>query len=303
MSATGIAAASSSPAGGDLFKLPRELRDKIYKNLFCHTYTVYGQKSWHSDRIGNSLPEAKPDLSILPCCRAVSEEAKLALYSNAVFRFALSVGTEGLVPPLPRSVMDRMMNVDFIVNVAWFEDRYRNGFRAESPYKKMKWFYKNVISAFVGKTIKRKTCGIKLWGVEFPYKGVMTSDLGQTLRLLTGFKKVVVEVEDTNFSIYYGRRDLETTSEMESDSGETSNRDDSSRQPEWAKELDPFLTKGCHGCTEMLKAALEPSLGQTEIQAVSVLLDKPTGFIMVFEPPEPAGKAIKKDELEHNEPN
>ena len=333
MESTGTTIGALSPThGGNIFKLPREIRDQIYRNLFRQTFLVYGKQFWDSDRIGNTLPEGKLDIAILLCCKVISEEATPVFYDNAIFRFALSFDYKKPAPGLPSHITDRMMNVDVVVDVAGWGDAMRNGSFCEykHPYH-MQWWSQHVVKAFTGTNVKRKTCGIKFWGLEFRWEelidGSLDGSLGQEIRFLTGFDLVIVEVEDINFSIYYGREgDVEDMlfgftfgregdeEESEDDSSPKPELDDSPQsegseddnssypendnfpQPEDSEDLD-YITRACFMCIKSLKATLEPTLGPTEIMDFSCLPNSPeaaTGLIMVFQPPAHLGQTIRK---------
>lgn len=197
--------------GGALFRLPREIRDVIYRRLVKGRYLT-DKRSAHSegsDKEGSDSESdvdqnAGPNLSILRVSKAVGHEAVEILYSDSVFRFPIDFKSprdddeDGKLFHLNhlKKVAPMMKNVYLDVDGAsirwagWFETRY-------SPMwaRKLELSSGPTIDLFGDVDIKRRTlhigmsecCARMLEGTSF-------GTICQRLKSLVGFSVATVEV-------------------------------------------------------------------------------------------------------------
>lgn len=191
--------------GGTLFRLPREVRDKIYGGIVIKTYLIYGQPFYHGDHHRKPLVDAKADLAILRTCKAISQEASSVMFSKALFRYAIDyydVMEKKLPTQPPKSLTDRIMNVDFILNQASYDDSSRNDSKVIEP-SKLKPLIKGTMERFTGHKVRRSTCRVLLWAIEYPghWNGFLSSPMASAMQKMTGFTAVTYELEDQNVSL------------------------------------------------------------------------------------------------------
>ena len=92
------------------FKLPREIRDEIYRYLFKGTYII--------DMLPNYTPSNECSCSkILRVSKAVSHEAAEILYSESIFEPCLDLVRDRAYSKLAKDFTSRMMNLRFRIGV------------------------------------------------------------------------------------------------------------------------------------------------------------------------------------------
>lgn len=124
-----MATPCSDPCG-DLSKLPRELRDEIYRNLLVEIYDVI--EPLELNTFGrfevSKAQEAKSDhhkthriqdvigFPILRASQQISREATEILYNESTFRYQVDIFHEGEYPKIPsKEATSRMMNVNLLI--------------------------------------------------------------------------------------------------------------------------------------------------------------------------------------------
>ena len=111
----------ASASLGDLAKLPREVRDAIYRYLVCGTYTVDWPKFLKGSVISSSFTKDKKDTGILRVSKKVNAETEQLMYTDSLFVFTFLYTSFADVIRLEEPHVDgdsnRMMNVHFEVDV------------------------------------------------------------------------------------------------------------------------------------------------------------------------------------------
>ena len=101
---------ASSSGLGNLIKLPREIRDEIYRHLLKGHYRF-------EDNSRRMRPRTqKPNLTLFSVSRATYDESSSVLYSESVFRFALDRVRGGFNPTMypPEPTVRRMMKIEVV---------------------------------------------------------------------------------------------------------------------------------------------------------------------------------------------
>ena len=126
------------------------------------------------------------------------------LYTSAVFRYAIDYQGSSQSPPPSQACTERMMNVDFILDQSYFDDQTRNWPKDVRP-SKLTPFAETTMGRFTGSDIRRKTCGVLLWAIEYENRGNrwLSSPMAQAIRQMTGFEHITIEIEDQNVSLAY----------------------------------------------------------------------------------------------------
>ena len=275
-----------------MFTVPREIRDKIYRLLIAKTYLVYGHPFYHQDHHRKPKVKAKADLALLRTCKAVYEEASDMLYSKAVFRFAIDYDdAENPPSPLPKRLTDRMMNVDFILNQASFDDNSRNCPELNEPAV-LEPLAQATMDKFTGNKIERTTCGVLIWAVEYDDSlgyGFLSTPMAVAIANMTGFQSVVVEIEDQDVSLADSWAKANCEEGNESGSGDEYSTDEEAEAED--EDLDSnkeVMTRGVTVCTDrfskQIHNALKPSLGPGK---EGCMLNKPgfgTSLCIAFAP-------------------
>ena len=114
--------------GGLLFKLPRQVRDKIYRNLIKGVYRVIGPSRWTSrEKTTEELLESSGnsndrDLTILRLFSATHHEATAVLYTESTFKCHLDFELDQIDYTPSQQALDRVMNVevDMIIGLLFF---------------------------------------------------------------------------------------------------------------------------------------------------------------------------------------
>ena len=233
------------------------------------TYLVYGVPFYHSDHHRRPKVHTKADLSILRTCKAIKEEASQVLLSKAVFRFAVDIDYAKDPPlPPPKALTDRMMNVDFNLNQASFDDDRRNHF---GPPNDLKPLTKTTLGRFTGSNIRRRTCGILLWAIEY-HDGMnrfLSSPMALAMEAMTGFDQVIIEVEDQNVSLADSWAEAEKDRYgSESSSAGADDLDNVNEEANSEKEGNPITESRITVCVGMfsdqIRKAMAPTLGPHE---------------------------------------
>lgn len=103
---------------GILFKLPREVRDKIYRYLVKGTYVIAVPPSqtstanfYAASDLGFSVHG--PDLGILRVSKALSHETIELLFAESIFESWLSFVKDGPYIQYAKEASDRMMIIKY----------------------------------------------------------------------------------------------------------------------------------------------------------------------------------------------
>ncbi|KAL9636100.1 MAG: hypothetical protein Q9164_003040 [Protoblastenia rupestris] len=111
----------ASASLGDLARLPREVRDAIYRYLVCGTYTVDWPKFLEGSVISSSFTKDKKDTGILRVSKKVNTETEQLMYTDSLFVFTFLYTSFADVVQFEEPHVDgdsnRMMNVHFEVDV------------------------------------------------------------------------------------------------------------------------------------------------------------------------------------------
>lgn len=246
---------------------PREIRDDIYKSLTAKTYLVYGIPFYYDDHHRKPKVKTKAGLSILRTCKLIKEEASQIMYSKAGFRFAVDIDFAKNPPlPPPKSLTDRMMNIDFILNQASFDDDTRNHF---GPPTDLKPLTKATLGRFTGSKIQRRTCGVLLWATEYEDEsnGFLSSPMALAMKEMTGFDQVIIEVEDQNVSF----ADVWAEDEYQTDHFQANSVDEgvpterTKLEEEGDPVTEPCVNGGITNCVDtfikQIRQAMMPTLG------------------------------------------
>ena len=289
-------------AGGNLLKFPREIRDQIYKEVFSHTYLVYGNHFWIEDKVHNILPEAELDLSLLATCKVIREEGQLVLYNTAIFRFAIDFEpAQPKSQALPLQMTDRMKQVDFIINMVSYSDWQRNGTGGDfSPEKLLRLHTERTLVQLLDPAIARNTCEIYFWAVESRLEHFTDSLFGEAIQKLTMWNGVAFEIEDVDVSCpfdpssdddevseieyqgFHGRDGVEET--RPEDDPKASGESEIPGQPNIDHNIDIKITGVCDNFHEMLKRECEPTLGPAKVYGICRDRRIATGIMMEFSP-------------------
>ena len=113
----------SSRSLGNLVKLPREIRDEIYRHVLKGHYCF---KDLSGEMRSNTQ---KPDLALFSVSKATYDESSSMLYSESVFRFGFDRITEKFNPTMypPEPTVRRMMNIELVFDCcgcwhSWYSD-------------------------------------------------------------------------------------------------------------------------------------------------------------------------------------
>ncbi|KAL9132002.1 MAG: hypothetical protein Q9217_000212 [Psora testacea] len=197
------------PTLGNLGKLPRELRNQVYKHLVVRRYLVAWPKAWNS-RSTAAFMEAK-NLSILRVSRAISIEAQSLLYAQSQFSVYLEYSCVLDDDPFEQSCeaadYNRMMHVHFDVDmcrvpdVSWDDDLAMTRIRKTCEAS---------ILRFCGGTVERNTLLFTFSNYTPSTSNasptqILSTPLGEAFKGLFGFKTVLVMVISCRKILYLGR--------------------------------------------------------------------------------------------------
>ncbi|KAG8525293.1 uncharacterized protein KY384_008937 [Bacidia gigantensis] len=202
----------STPTG-ELSRLPPEVRVQVYSHLFSHIFPIYGYPFWKTEA---TAKWEKPPvggfcyLALLRCSKIIRKEATPIFFRQAIFRFSL-YPLERPAPALPGILIDRMKNVDIMVDLAAFCSIFMNPTKInESPAYRLESLCKETINNFTGNTIQRKACKVTFCGLGHPSAAFGQNVLTEALRHLTGFEQVTVEIDEQIHSPLDGQTCTET---------------------------------------------------------------------------------------------
>ena len=185
-SALGMATIAAAPVAKEapateattFFSLPRELRDLIYSYYFAAVYTQSRADTHYPDllhdRFGSRAEAQTPNrLAVLQASRGLYEEGRRILYGENLFRLHAG-STAFTTASLTRISADLMQNIE----ISLYPDEALNSIL--------------VLQLFGTSQILRKSCIIRL---RFREAKLMTDDLIEALKRLTGFKILAFEVD------------------------------------------------------------------------------------------------------------
>ena len=216
------------------------------------------------------------------------------LYAKAVFRFAIDYyDAEETPSPLPKRLTNRMMNVDFILNQAYFDESCRECPELIKPAI-LKPLVEATMGNFTGNKSKRHTCCVLLWAVEYENSrnNFLSTPVTAAMSKMTGFRRVTVEIEDQEVSLAdsWVKADREAR-EAENESGSEDryliNGEEESADEDWysSKELqNKGITFITDVFTKQIYKALKPSLGPGEEGDMSNKPGVATSSCITFSP-------------------
>ncbi len=216
----------------------------------------------------------------------------------AVFRFAIDYSYNAERPPSfpPKALTDRMMNVDFILDQATFDDNTRNGPLTDSPTT-FKPLADNTMGRFTGNGISRKTCGVLLWAVEYEdqWNGWLSSPMASAISHMTGFDQITIEVEDQIVTLAHSwKLASQEDEEGELIAGSVEEEEESVAGNESPADKDgkrgsqDFTIEGITNCTwaftHQIRNAFEDKLGPGEVTFMGTRPGIATSLSLQFRP-------------------
>ncbi len=183
-------AISDPKNGGDLFKVPREVRDEIYRYLVKGKYIIEPTEVWSKDR------DFYPHTAILASSRAISHEAAVVMFEESKFEIHLNFGeapvSSGVKRPLRpytsrvTEVCNRLMNLK--CHIYHLDGSAR---RLSSPVylEGMKDICATTIERFTGTDILRNRLKIIIC-CDVHIENTLTSPIFETLKRLRGFRTI-----------------------------------------------------------------------------------------------------------------
>lgn len=191
--------------GGALFRLPREIRDKIYRLLLKGRYLAYntpGSALYPAKTKSGMSENPESHFSILRVSKLVGSEARDIMYSESVFRIFVTIGNRW--DDNARSKMKKlstvaamMNNVDIDIHAPCFE-RWEL-FRGEGTdiyTETLREASRAIADMFGGSCVKRQNLHIRFLGCENDMiRSNFSLDPGcRNFGLLVGFRNITVEV-------------------------------------------------------------------------------------------------------------
>ena len=205
--------------GGALFTLPREIRDDIYRLLIKGRYLVF--RHIDSERHRATLKERgktfdKPDLVILQISHVISREAQQILYSEGIFRYSIPVNAYAALK-LQHEAINQMKKIEIYFKGLW----QRTGCQSTGdPPHSRKCRPAAILEAIIrdisAAKILRDTLHIYLCAFDLETTENLMSRLLPKLRMLTGFRTVVIWVYPENFCGWYEYIKRESSNKVDS---------------------------------------------------------------------------------------
>lgn len=163
--------------GGDLFKLPPEVRDEIYRYLVKRTYIITQPLEWCTD-------SEFIETAILRVSKAISTEAIRVMYGESVFKSYLRLYRGGYKVgshmQQPKEVSDRMMNLEYCIS---YHSTYSRNYAYFESYMQL------TIERFTGTDVTRKHMEVRLY-LRDDCEEAHTSLLLEVFKRLGGLRTV-----------------------------------------------------------------------------------------------------------------
>lgn len=187
------------PSGwGTLSKLPREVRDEIYRYLVKGRYIVSGRSITADSTYqpGSAITHYQPDSTILRVSKSISDEAMSIFYSESIFNLFLRVSSQLRdMSQAPKALTDKMMRINY--HIYGFGGHFPDYENAESLQpsnsKNMKAICDNTIGHLVSTDITRGHIQIILYEIR-DLTHAFTSPLFQTFARLRAFRTLMLEL-------------------------------------------------------------------------------------------------------------
>ena len=208
---TGHARSGDPKHGSALFRLPREIRDSIYRLLVKGRYLAV-KPSLNSEGRLDIDNNTGLDFSILRVSKVVSCEAAEILYSESVFRFILCYQKPFLNFIDFRKVAPKMMNIILDVDewTAEAAEQHKN-LRLIEPMKDRRMNIKGLIGLFEGLEPSRRNVHIRVFNCDpATLENNAFISFCQRFEVFVGFRTALVEVFSDSFTInepFYRRWD------------------------------------------------------------------------------------------------
>lgn len=173
---------------GTLIKLPREIRDKIYRYLVKDHY-----RSKHHDWIFESPNHPHP--AVLRLSRALSHEAISLMYSESTFIYFINYSSGGAYPhQTPESVAKRLMKID--LHLFGLIDPRSAPFEEAAYLENKNNICETIIGQFTGTIITRTSMHITFHSVKSLASliSVLKTPLCRALEEFKGFRTLEVEL-------------------------------------------------------------------------------------------------------------
>ena len=228
---------SADKAGNSLLQLPQEIKNEIYSHYFDKSYLVLWSSLSAADNdstfwedepqspfrdVLDSNTRGLADFAILRTCKSINSDAQDILYSRATtFIYSMRFDYEALhtTPPV-REATDRMMNVEFRVNV--FSDapisRSFQGTHDQEQhqfYSRMEATCGATLDRFAGTSVTRDSFRITFQvGFVKPNTSIgrlIESPFVRTLEKFIGFQSVVVELISAGLANWAPDKEAEKT--------------------------------------------------------------------------------------------
>ena len=201
---------------GILAKLPREIRDEIYRCLVKGDYDVNTGPYYFIDL-------CLIDTTVLRASKSINREARSVLYSESLFHFSLNISrplypeiTE--CPQYPKTFADEMMNISFDIHgLGDYFDKSESWKPVHS--KIFKQFCDNTIGYFTGTKITRKYVRVQLYRLPKLTADYFTSPFFEVLKRLVGFRTMTVvlhfdfDLHEREDSLYADRETIQYVSD------------------------------------------------------------------------------------------
>ena len=173
--------------GGALFKLPREVRDKIYRLVVRRRYIFYITRP----RTGDPYPSrGTHELAVLQVSKAINYEVSDILYAESVFRFSMFF-SKYKVSSVPGHLANRMTNVEIHFQGLTFGALFVSYARLHRNTDAM---WDAATAGLASTDIKRNHLNIRLFNCCPGMMTVLSSSLSKTLNAFIGFRTVLIEL-------------------------------------------------------------------------------------------------------------
>ena len=182
--------------GGDLIKLPREVRDEIYRYLVKGNYVI---EIIEASLVFSVDPGYYPHTAILASSKAISHEAAVVMFGESNFETHLYLNEVHRPSPLKRplgpysarvtEVCNRLMNLEF--HIYGLEG---SAISLWPQYRDRMEDFCATIELFTGTDVLRNRLRIIIyWAVDV--KNTLTSPFFETLKRLRGFRTIRLQLE------------------------------------------------------------------------------------------------------------
>lgn len=170
---------------GTLNKLPREIRDEIYRYLVkgrCFLYQPYCKAITAQRKRKPSIKNFR--FPILQVSKAIHDEATSIFYSESVFRDYVDMFS--YIALLPAHVTNRMMKITFTIDFDYLHSEWIDlGSRGIEG---------TLLEKFTGLGVLRKTLFLEFKLADLDIYGVLSDHLLKKLKSFVGFRTIIMSL-------------------------------------------------------------------------------------------------------------